>query len=180
MPQTRLELALSLIEGGDWRAFEKFTAEFLAVDYPEMRSTASASGDGGRDAELYVPMDDPTIAIQISVRQDWDTKIRETVKRLSDTFPNVRELIYATNQVIGASADVLKKSLRRDSAISLDVRDRQWFVERENTYPQRSVASERLAEQFVNPLLSRAGAAPASATSLTGPESRVALLAHRV
>lgn len=176
MPQTRLELALSLIEGGDWRAFEKFTAEFLAVDYPEMRSTASASGDGGRDAELYVPMDDPTIAIQISVRQDWDTKIRETVKRLSDTFPNVRELIYATNQVIGASADVLKKSLRRDSAISLDVRDRQWFVERENTYPQRSVASERLAEQFVNPLLSRAGAAPASATSLTGPESRVALL----
>lgn len=176
MPQTRLELALSLIEGGDWRVFEKFTAEFLAVDYPEMRTTASASGDGGRDAELYVPLGDPTTAIQISVRQDWEAKIRETVKRLADTFPSVRELIYATNQAIGASADDLKKSLRRDPGISLDVRDRQWYVERENTYPQRSIASERLAEQFVNPLLKRAGAAPTSAKSLSGPESRVALL----
>lgn len=176
MPQTRLELALSLITGADWRAMEKFAAEFLSVEYPAMRTTASASGDGGRDAELYIPHEEPTTAVQVSVRQDWEPKIKETVKRLSDTFPNVTELIYVTNQVIGASADEVKKSLRIGSGISLDVRDRQWFVEREHTYPQRAVASERLAEQFVDPVLSRAGVSPRSTGRMTTDESQIALL----
>lgn len=141
-----------------------------------MRTTASASGDGGRDAELYIPNEEPTTAVQVSVRQDWEPKIRETVKRLSDTFPHVTELIYVTNQVIGASSDDIKKQLRRDSGISLDVRDRQWFVERENTYPQRAVASERLAEQFVDPVLSRASLASKSKQRMSTNDSRIALL----
>lgn len=176
MTQSRLELALSLVEGSDWRAFEKFAAEFLSVEYPAMRTTATASGDGGRDAEIYIPNEEPMTAVQISVRQDWEPKIKETVKRLADTSPNVTELIYVTSQTIGASADDLKKSLRINSRISLDVRDRQWFVEREQSYPQRAVASERLAEQFVDPLLSRASTTPKTPQRLSGDESRVVLL----
>lgn len=176
MTQSRLELALSLIEGTDWRAFEKYAAEFLSVEYPTMRTTATASGDGGRDAELYIPHEEPTTAVQVSIRQDWEPKIKETVKRLSQTFPDVTELIYVTNQTIGAAADSLKGSLRRDSRISLDVRDRQWFVERKDSHPQRAVASERLAEQFVDPLLSRSGMAPKTAPRLSRDESRIALL----
>lgn len=175
MAKSRLELALSLLDGGDWRAFERFAAEFLAVEYPDLRTTASASGDGGRDAELYVPLEEPTTAIQISVRQDWDTKIRQTVKRLKETFPKVTELVYVTNQNIGAAADALKKSLRRDEGMSLDVRDNQWFIERENTYPQRAIASEKLAETFVDPIIRRASAAP-GARSLKSDESQIALL----
>ncbi|MHA7282681.1 hypothetical protein [Arthrobacter sp. TMS2-4] len=176
MPQTRLELALSLLSGTDWRAFEKFCSEFLSVEYPMMRTTASAAGDGGRDAELYIPNEEPETAIQISVRQDWEPKIKETVRRLADTFPNVKELIYVTNQTIGASADSIKKTVRRDSGLSLDVRDRQWFIEREHTFPQRTVASERLAEQFVDPVLSRGGVSTSSSGELSRDESRIALL----
>lgn len=176
MPRTRLELALTLITGADWRAFEKFAAEFLAVEYPSMRTTASPSGDGGRDAEIYVPHDEPSTAIQVSVRADWTSKIKETVRRLEDTFPDVSELIYATNQTIGASADELRRTLRGDSGISLDIRDSSWFLEREHTHPQRAIASERLAEQFVDPILPSAGAAPTDRPHLTGDESRVALL----
>lgn len=176
MPKNRLEYALSLIEGADWRAFEKFAAEFLVADQPDLRSTASPSGDGGRDAELYVPSGDPTTAVQISVRADWEAKIKETASRLASTFPGVRELIYVTNQVIGASGDPIKRSLRKERNLNLDLRDRHWFVERENTHAQRAIASERLAEQFVDPLLSRSGSAPVSTRLLTGEEARVALL----
>lgn len=176
MPRTRLELALSLVSGSDWRAFEKFAAEFLSVEYPAMRTTASPSGDGGRDAEIYVPLEEPSTAVQISVRHDWAPKIRETVSRLAMTFPDVTELIYVTNQTIGASADGLKKELRKDSGISLDIRDSNWFLEREHTHPQRAVASERLAEQFVDPILPRGGANPAGEPRLSGDESRIALL----
>lgn len=176
MTQTRLEFALTRIQGTDWRAFEKFAADFLSVEYPNMRTTAAESGDGGRDAELYLPHEDPVTAIQVSVRKDWETKIHETLKRLSEKFPRITELIYVTNQPIGAAADNLKKSLRRDAAISLDVRDRQWFVERENTHAQRSVASERLAEAFVDPLLRTTGITPNATPKLSENDSRIALL----
>jgi hypothetical protein len=175
MPRSRLELALSLITGADWRAFEKFASEFLSVDYPELRTTASASGDGGRDAELYVSDVEPTTAIQVSVRKDWEPKIKETVKRLQETFPAITELIYVSNQTIGADADQLKKTLRRDSSLSLDVRDSQWFIEREHSYPQRAIASEKLAEQFVDPITRSATAKPRS-DRLDSDESQIALL----
>lgn len=175
MPASRLELALSLVGWSDWRAFEKFASEFIVPEYPSMRTTATASGDGGRDGELYIPDEEPTTALQFSVTTEWRPKIVQTVAKLSTTFPNVRELVYVTNQVVGAAADELKSSLRKDSGISLDVRDRQWFVERENTYPQRSIASERLAEMFVNPVLARSNLANV-APHLTGDEGRVALL----
>lgn len=175
MPASRLELALSLIEWSDWRAFEKFASEFIAPEYPSLRTTATASGDGGRDGEIYVPKEEPIVAFQFSVTKDWQPKIGQTVSRLGTTFPNVRELIYVTNQVIGAAADDLKKSLRKGSGISLDVRDRQWFLERENTHPQRSIASDKLAEQFVNPVLARNNLMNV-APQLTGDQGRIALL----
>jgi predicted kinase len=175
MPSTRLELALKLIEASDWRAFEKFASEFLAPEYPSFRTTATAAGDGGRDGEIYVVDEDPSVAFQFSVTADWKPKISQTITRLQATFPSVTELIYVTNQTIGASADEIKGSMRKASKISLDVRDRHWFVEREFTYPARAVASERLAEQFVNPLLARSNLAKV-APQISGDEGRIALL----
>lgn len=175
MPGTRLELALSLIDWSDWRAFEKFASEFVAPEYPSFRTTATASGDGGRDGEIYVVQEDTTTAFQFSVTSDWRSKINQTVERLASTFPMVVELVYVTNQVVGAASDDLKKSLRQNANISLDVRDRQWFIERENTHPQRNIASEKLAELFVNPVLARSNLAKVS-PQLNGDQGRIALL----
>jgi len=175
MPANRLELALSLIQPSDWRTFEKFSSEFLAPEYPTFRTMAAAAGDGGRDGELYTLSEEPSTAFQFSVTRDWLQKISQTVTRLSETFPDVTELIYVTNQEVGAAADDLRKALRKDRGISLDVRDRHWFVERESTHPQRSIASEKLAEQFVNPILSRANLTKVS-PQLSGDQGRIALL----
>lgn len=175
MPATRLELALSLLESSDWRAFEKFASEFIAPEYPSFRTTATASGDGGRDGEIFIVEEDPSTAFQMSVTVDWRSKINQTVKRLAETFPAISELIYVTNQVIGAAADDLKKEIRSDGRIVLDVRDRHWFVERESTHAQRAIASEKLAEQFVNPILARTNLSNVS-PQLSGEDSRIALL----
>lgn len=175
MPASRLELALSLIQSSDWRAFEKFSSEFIAVEFPSFRSTASPSGDGGRDGLLYIPSEEPSTAFQVSVTASWKEKIRSTVTRLSSTAPDVVELVYVTNQTIGANADELKRELRKERKISLDVYDRQWFVERANTHPQRALASERLAEAFVEPLLRRTNLGDI-APQLDGETGRIALL----
>ncbi len=141
-----------------------------------MRTTAAAGGDKGRDGELYRPEEVPDVAVQYSVAKDWNGKIRATVKRLAETMPDVTQLIYATNQVIGPAADSLISELRRGSGLSLDIRDRSWFVERELTAPQREIAGQELARRFVDPLLSARGVKQRQGSTLTGSDARVAVL----
>ena len=116
---------------------------------------------------MYVVDEDPNTLVQYSVAQDWTSKIRATVRRLKETMPTTRTLIYITNQIIGPDADDLIRELRRDNRISLDIRDRSWFVDRELTYPQRAVASSELAHRFVNPLLVERGVRSFVATLAT-------------
>lgn len=175
MPNPRLALALERIGSGDWETFEKFASEFLAVEYPDLRTMAAPNGDKGRDAEVFTSDNVPKVAFQYSVTASWKTKITDTLDTIKKNFPSVTTLIYMTNQVIGPAADELRETSRRDKKISLDIRDRSWFVEREESYPQRRVASEELSKQFVDPLLSKRGVTE-RVSSLTAAESKVAVL----
>lgn len=175
MPNERLKLALELIGPGDWLTFERFAAEFNAVEFPSLRTTAAFAGDKGRDGQLFSPDEDVATVFQYSVTQSWASKIRGTCSTLRETTPNVTRLIYCTNQAIGPAADDLKEELRRDG-IALDVRDRSWFIDRELTHAQRQVASEELADRFVRPLLETRGLATKVARPLDSDEARVALL----
>lgn len=161
---------------GDWLEFERFAAEFLAPEFPSLRTTASPHGDRGRDGQMYVVDEDPNTVVQYSVAKDWNSKIRATIKRLKETIPTTRTLIYATNGIIGPDADELVRELRRDNRISLDVRDGNWFVDRELTYPQRAAASEELARKFVDPLLGERGVKSFVSPVLAKDEARVALV----
>ncbi|HUZ55588.1 MAG TPA: hypothetical protein VMU94_24045 [Streptosporangiaceae bacterium] len=125
---------------------------------------------------MYVVDEDPNTVVQYSVAQDWATKIRSTVTRIKETMPATRALIYATNQVIGPDADSLVRELRRDDRISLDIRDRNWFIDRELTYSQREVASAELAQRFVDPLLVGRGVRSFVSPALGKDEARVALV----
>lgn len=69
----RFELALERIQSSDWREFEKLASAFLASEFDVYVSTASNSGDGGRDGELY-STDDPLVVAQFSVAEDWSKK----------------------------------------------------------------------------------------------------------
>ncbi|MBQ1030042.1 hypothetical protein KBX26_08510 [Micromonospora sp. C97] len=174
MPSDRLALALDRLTPGDWQVFEQFAAEFLAVEYPSLRTTAAPAGDRGRDGQLYNVAEEPRVAIQYSVTSDWRSKINQTVSRLRETMPSVQELIYATNQAIGPSADDLVRALRKRD-VYIDIRDRSWFVERELTAPQREVASRELTQRMVDPLLVERRIREHSPV-LSNEEARIALL----
>ena len=176
VPNPRLALALKSMGSGDWEFFEQFAAEFLAVEYPSLRTTAAPHGDRGRDGQLYEVAEEPRVLVQYSVAVDWKGKINNTVARLAQTMPRTSRLIYATNQEIGPRADDLVSELRRERKISLDIRDQSWFVERELTAPQREAASREAITRFVDPMLVELRVKERVAQPLSREEAKIALL----
>ena len=153
MNTQRIAFALERLGSTDWAIFERFASQFLVFDYGAIRTVAAASGDLGRDSELFSPTGDSAVMLQYSVREDWATKIRGTAKRIHSNFPDVRILIYVTNQEIGADADKLKRELRQDYKYVLDIHDRAWFTDRVATMPERAKLAEQLAVEIVDPYL---------------------------
>ena len=91
---------------------------------------SATNGYYARDSELFCSENYSSIAIQYSVTKNWKSKIQSTKNRLEKEFPDTKYIIYLTNQVIGANSDDLKKDLRTKGYF-LDIRDRQWFIERQ-------------------------------------------------
>lgn len=170
MITNRFRLALEQLTRSDWETFERLASIFLASEFSALRTVASASGDEGRDAELFSPEDEPTVMIQYSVTEGWKKKIRETLKRLKDTKPNTKILVYVTNQEIGAKSDDSKILARKDG-ISLDVRDKNWFLERVLGNDSREKAAEELAIVKVDPLLALKGVADKKPSELSQDEA---------
>src|SRR5437660_12231766 len=111
MQSDRFRLALRELKPSDWERFEQLAAVFLAADFSALRTLAWPSGDSGRDGVLFSPDGQSHVTIQYSIAVDWRKKIRATVKRLGETTPDVRVLVYVTNQRIGADADSLKREI---------------------------------------------------------------------
>ena len=72
------KLALERMEHSDWAYFEQVCSAFLVPDFPNLRTMAQPSGDGGRDSEIFSPEGKPSIAAQYSVAADWRAKIRHS------------------------------------------------------------------------------------------------------
>ena len=169
------QLALDQLKGSQWEDFQDLAIAFLVPEYPELRTMAHPSGDGGRDGELFESDGESITKFEYSVRQDWRKKILEVTNRLSKTNPSAKFLVYLTNQNIAAKADELKGQLRK-SGLSLDVRDRSWFLERANTDTERQHAAEQLIERIALPYLSEERVIGKSSSPLSSGEARAALL----
>jgi hypothetical protein len=176
MTRQRLQLALERLASTDWRRLEIFASEFLVSEFPDLRTTAGPSGDGGRDAEIITFRDQPIHALQYSVTPKWSAKIRATAVRLRETNPAIQILTYVTNVQIGADADELKNELKRDYKIFLDIRDKSYFLDRFGASPGTERAAEALARDLVDPLLAETGVIKKSAGVLTGEEAKAALV----
>jgi hypothetical protein len=175
MIRNRLELALDRLQSSDWNRFERLASAFLATEFDALRTLASPAGDDGRDAELYSPTSESTVVFQFSVAVDWRAKINATVGRLKSTIPGAVVLIYLTNQVVGAEADDLKKTLRTKHGLSLDIRDRHWFLDRVLGSTSRQQAAEELAKVIVDPYLSSVGVGPHVQAELSSSEAIAAV-----
>jgi hypothetical protein len=172
----RFKLALTVVEGAQWRAFERLATVFVADEYPRLRPMAAASGDGGLDAELFQPTDDPNVAIQISLRQDWESKITQTCTRLRETAPDTSMLIFVTNQTIGPKVTGIRKKVRSDFGLFLDVRDAEWFLTRRNASAAAEAEAEFFAQLVADPLLSGGTALQRQAQALDDLESKAAFV----
>ena len=142
MKPQRFELALERLKPGDWARFERFASQFLVFDYGHIRSVAAASGDLGRDAELFSPEGDTAVLIQYSVTEGWATKVKQTAKRIQATFADASVLMYVTNQQIGERGDSLKKEIRKEFRLALDIHDRGWFLDRMFSPAERTKVAE--------------------------------------
>jgi hypothetical protein len=176
MSRDRLELALELLKHSDWQRFEDFASAFLSTEFENLRSVASPSGDQGRDAELFNPDTDASVVLQFSVTKDWNTKIKETAKRISETLPSAKLLIYVSNQPIGAKADDLKANIRKDFGIHLDIRDKTFFLDRFIGDLRREAISERLSEDIVDPYLASRGVSKNRPSELSSIEADAAFV----
>ena len=172
----RFELALERLESTDWARFERLASAFLVKDFPTIRTVASPGGDGGRDAELYVPNDDPTVMLQYSVTPKWRPKLLDTARKISKNFSQVRELIYVTNQVIGAAADEIKREIRKDFKLSLDIRDRSYFLDRYSGDIHLEAIAAQISREIVDPYLESKEIIERKAQALSVGESRAALV----
>ncbi|MCU1389740.1 MAG: hypothetical protein JWL72_3078 [Ilumatobacteraceae bacterium] len=172
----RFEFALRNVEASQWQAFERLSRKFMAADYREMRTLASAAGDGGRDGMLFLADGDETVAIQMSLSIDWAAKIRRTAVRLDEKHSQVTDLIYLTSQEIGAKGDDLRRDLRKNRHLILDIRDRSWFVDRELSSPATREAADAFSRLVVDPLLPVTEIVDRGHELLSNHESRAALL----
>lgn len=175
MKSEQFRSALRSMESGAWEDFEKLSSAFLTVEYMNLRTMASNSGDGGRDAELFCADGHSDVAFQYSIRHDWKEKIRETVDRILIKFPSIRILVYVTNQLIGALADSLKREALQ-KGMTLDVRDINWFVERCETDLSRQSASALIVRKYAIDRLSISNAFDIGEDSLSSEETKAALL----
>lgn len=170
----RFDFALGNLKSGDWLRFERLSSAFLATEFSNLRTMASAGGDGGRDAELYTYNEFPKVMVQYSIQESWKTKIKLTLKRLSETFPNVSVLIYLTNQQIGAQGDDLRAEMQK-SGIHLDIRDRSWFLERMRSDGQRESEAIDFCRAIADPILEEKKII-STTSPLSGSEAKAAIL----
>jgi hypothetical protein len=170
----RLELALDRLKSSDWERFERLCSVFLASEFPGLRTMASPGGDRGRDAELFTAEGNTNTLFQFAVRGDWDRKISETLGKLTIEFPTVTAVIFLSSQQIGAKGDQVRARFKQQG-VSLDIRDRSWFVERVDTDDSRNNAAGELARVVVDPYLIDTGIS-FSARALEGSEARTALI----
>jgi hypothetical protein len=169
------KLALDRIQPHDWEIFEELSSSFLVSEFSQLRTMAHPAGDGGRDSELFQCESKSFIAFQYSVSSDWKSKIRRTVVRITDNFKDIRIIIYLTNQQIGGQADELKREIL-EKGISLDIRDKNWFLERALLGDERLFAAERIIDKIARPYLVDEKIISKESSPLTSNEAKAALL----
>ncbi len=175
MNRKLFELALNRMRPSDWKYFEELSSQFLVSDFSGIRPMANWGGDGGRDSELFTPNGISTVVIQYSVSESWGSKIDQTLEKIKKNFPDARILIYMTNKMIGAKGDQ-KRTDTRNKGLALDIRDKNWFLDRFEMDDAKYGAASRLVELIATPYLEGQDIIKKKRPSLSNQEAKAALL----
>src|ERR1051325_4308356 len=170
----RLSFAFDQLTPEDGGEFERFVNSFLILEIPSLRPVAGMH-DGAMDAFVYQVGEEIYVFLQSSVTKDWSGKINRTITALIENGNKVRELIYCTNQPIIQKTAILRTELRQ-RGISLDVRDRSYFLASANATDKQTSVCEEFAKKFVNPILAAKRIEKGMEVVLTDSEERTALV----
>jgi hypothetical protein len=169
----RLEFALSETKHTDGASFEEFANSFLSTEFPNLQPIGGMH-DSGTDAALYSSHTFPTTFIQSSVTEKFVDKIRRTVARITQTKSDCRELIYCSPHSIAKESEGIAAELRKAN-ISLQLRERTYFVAFCNNSQGRAAASEGYFRKIGAPILSAARLISSDEIQLTTDEEKLAL-----
>jgi hypothetical protein len=173
---TRFELALELTREEHNQSFEHFANAFLLPDYPELEALGGKH-DGAIDARIIdSETGAPLLVVQscVSPKERAKTKILNTVKVLEGRKRLPPTLVYCTPAKIGDSLDGLKRDLRRDKRVSLEVHDFGWLSQREHSTSGRSTLSDRYASEILAPLQQQIDPSKLYSTVLSDKQERLA------
>lgn len=172
----RFEFALDNVASHQWAQFEKLASIYFASEWPrKYRTVAAASGDMGRDGEIFSPESDPNVLLQFSVAKDWAAKILLTIKRINEAQLRPLVLVYATNRKIGAAGDDYKAKCL-EAGFRLDIRDRSYFLERLHTTAARQEGAGEFSKSIADPILGSANVTGKSISALGANETKVAVV----
>jgi len=172
----RFAKALEGLDHRNWQLFEEIASKFLADEFPNLRSLADTSGDGGRDGVLFASSDLPSLALQYSVTEGVSAKIRATAKTLDEKHKNVTNLIFVTPRSVSTAVkDEEVAYLRKHYQLHLDIRDASWFIDREDRSPSTRKAADLAARRIVDPLLQSASLLENATPTLSSEDTRSAL-----
>lgn len=156
-------VALAKIDGFP---FEKFIQEFASTLMEENFKPLGGVHDGGADG--YVATDilenNSGVFVQVSVRDDVSTKIRQTVKRLKEYNREVRKLIYFSSHLV-TDIDKIENRLGKDLGCFVDIRDANWIANKINASSGTVAAYKNHLQHLID-------------VPLTGVSSRSASIDH--
>ena len=155
MDKELLQFSFDRIQPRDWEYFEKFASQFLTDDFTGMQPMASPSGDKGRDAEIKGIDGKPFILFQFSVTEAWESKIKDTAKKIKRNFKEVRQYHYVTSFRIGALADELIQIVMDEFGLALQIKDCSWFIDRASNSKNKIDAAEYLIRCIALPYVKR-------------------------
>ena len=175
MTRDRFEFALLHVKPTQWESFEHLASAFLTDEYPALR-TLAGTGDRGRDAVLWQPESDPTVVLQYSIAQEWKDKIKQSAKTIRQHSTEAHVFIYVTSLRVGPKADSLRTTIRDEYGLFLDIRDRTWFLDRQNRSQATISAAESFSAPIVEPLLATSSLVEQTPGVLDASEARIAVV----
>src|SRR2546423_241633 len=107
----RIESALARAGPHDGALFEQFAKDFLSALDANLRPLGFY--DPAIDAFVFSPDSDPDECYQISVTQDWQSKVARTIETLAAHSIVCRLLVLVSPQQIGIASQPVARELRK-------------------------------------------------------------------
>jgi hypothetical protein len=123
-----VKIALDKVEGFQFERFvQDFYSTLVGASFVPLGGMHDGGADGFDGEVVYEEVDAPTAFYQVSVQEDYRTKIRHTVGRLREVGRDPRTLVYVTSRTV-SMPDAEERSLSRELDVAVQIRDAKYIT----------------------------------------------------